>query len=246
MSNSHKIIIKELNSLISGKCISEIINLEKDNIFNKSAVSVIIKRFIDINCHYNLDEIKSSNISLKFIPVNSEYLCFEAMSFPNTSLRNILYEEWDSNDVLEVASFKRQLDYFFLFIPIIKEKVLGKYNSYFDWKIGTFSLWKPSKYELELIGKEWNEVKIVLEKGIKVNREKFGRTYRNTNNLPKQSNTEFIHLRPHGKNSQDIDFQYFEFTNGNVEITKQSFWLNKIYINQLLKNYKWKMNLKEE
>ena len=58
--------------------------------------------------------------------------------------------------------------------------------------------------------------------------------------------TNFIHLRPHGKNSYDYDLEYLEYTKGNIEITKQSFWLNKKYINLLLKDYKWKINLKGE
>ena len=41
-------------------------------------------------------------------------------------------------------------------------------------------------------------------------------------------------------------YKYLEYTNGETEITKQSFWLNKKFINTLLKNNKWKMILKEE
>ena len=49
-----------------------------------------------------------------------------------------------------------------------------------------------------------------------------------------------------GKNSYDYDLKYLEYSNGETEITKQSFWLNKKFINTLLKNNKWKMILKEE
>lgn len=240
------IVIEEIADLITGKCISDIINLEEDNIFNKSAVSVIIKRFIDQNCHFDLSVLKKCNISLKFIPVNSKYKCFEAMSFSNITLYNILFEDWESKDVLEVASFKKQLNSKFLFISIIKEKISGRFNDYFDWKIGEFSFWEPSEKELALIGKEWAEVKTVLEKGVIINTVKYGKSFRNTNNLPKQSQTKFIHLRPHGKNSIDFDIPYLKHTKGEIEITKQSFWLNKNFINQLLDNYKWKMSSKEE
>ena len=81
MKNSLNIIVNEIQYLIRGKKISEIINLETDNIYNKSAASVIIKKYIDKNCLYNLEVLKDYKILLKFIPVNSEYKCYEAMSF---------------------------------------------------------------------------------------------------------------------------------------------------------------------
>jgi hypothetical protein len=64
------------------------------------------------------------------------------------------------------------------------------------------------------------------------------------NNLPKMSVTKFIHLRPHGKNSFDFDKSYLEHR--GVEISKQSYWLNKTYINTLLSNYRWKTNSRVE
>ena len=138
------------------------------------------------------------------------------------------------------------MNYNFLFIPVIKIKRKGIYNHYLEWKIGEFSYWIPTEKDLIEIGKEWIAIKELLKKGINVTRVKFGKSFRNTNNLPKQSKTKYIHLRPHGKNSYDYDLKYLEYTNGETEITKQSFWLNKKFINTLLKNNKWKMILKEE
>ena len=43
MNIVYKIIIQELNDLIGGKTIKEIIDFETDNIYNKSAVSSIIR-----------------------------------------------------------------------------------------------------------------------------------------------------------------------------------------------------------
>ena len=246
MKNSLNIIVNEIQYLIRGKKISEIINLETDNIYNKSAASVIIKKYIDKNCLYNLEVLKDYKILLKFIPVNSEYKCYEAMSFSNSSLYNFIFEDWDSKDPLETSSLKKQLNLNFLFIPIIKVKKKGVFNNYSDWEIGDLSLWRPNYNELKWIGKEWNRAKKTIQQGVKLKRQKHGKSFRTANNLPKQSETDFIHLRPHGKNSFDYDIPYLKHTNGAVEITKQSFWLNKSFINLLLNNYKWKMNLKEK
>ena len=231
---------------MSGKTISDIINFETDNIYNKSAVSVIVKNFINNNSIYNIDLLKDNNIRLKFISVNPDYKCFEALSFSHSSLYKILFEDWSAIDQLEQPNLIKQLKFNFLFIPIIKVKNNGVFNNNTEWKIGNFSYWKPSVKELELIGQEWYLAQKVIKEGVKIDRVKFGNSYRNKNNLPKQSETNFIHLRPHGKNSYDYDLEYLKYTDGSIEITKQSFWLNKKYINLLLKDCKWKINLKEE
>ncbi|MEP5256348.1 MAG: hypothetical protein ABJQ39_14900 [Winogradskyella arenosi] len=246
MSQTVNIIINEIDNLLREKTISDIIDLETDNIYNKSAVSVIVKKFINNNSLYNLDVLKDYNIAIKFIPVNPSYKSYEAMSFSNTSLYNVLFEEWESADILERANLRNQLNYNYLFLPIIKTKIKGVYNNYYDWEIGDLSYWCPNVNELDLIGKEWSKVKDIIKEGVKLERVSYGKSYRTKNNLPKQSETRFIHLRPHAKNSYDYDLPYRDFTNGRIEITKQSFWLNKTFINLLLDKYKWKTNLKEE
>ncbi|WP_204344832.1 hypothetical protein [Psychroserpens algicola] len=246
MGHTANIIINEIYNLLREKTIKDIIDLETDNIYNKSAVSVIIKRYIDKNSIYNLDVLKDYKIVVKFIPVDLKYNCFEAMSFSSTSLYNILFENWDSPDVLERASLRNQLNFNYLFIPIVKIKIKGVYNNYYDWEIGDFTFWEPTRNELNLISAEWNQVKEVIKNGVVLRKVKYGKSFRTTNNLPKQSKTNFIHLRPHAKNSFDYDIPYLKYTNGAVEITKQSFWLNKKFINQLLEKYKWKKILKEE
>jgi hypothetical protein len=245
-NESEIIIINELIDLLSGKTISNIINFETDNIYNKSAISIIVKNFININSMYSIDVLKDNNIRLKFISVDSEYRCFEALSFSHSSLYNVLFEDWNAIDTLEQPSLRKQLNLSFLFIPIIKIKKKGMFNNYLEWEIGNFRYWKPSEKELERIGEEWYLAQKVIKEGVKINSVKWGKSFRNKNNLPKQSETNFIHLRPHGKNSYDYDLEYLKYTNGSIEITKQSFWLNKKYLNLLLKDYKWKMILKEE
>lgn len=245
MNKGYNLIINEIENLIVYKNISDIINLEKDNIYNKSAVSLLVKKYINENCLYNLNTINDYNIKLKFISIDNNYKCYEAMSFTNDSLYNIIFEEWNSKNPFEIASLKKDLQFSYLFIPIIKEKKNGLFNNFLDWKIGDLSLWNPNEEILDLIGQEWNDVKNTIKRGITIEQVKYGNIYRNNNNLPKQSETKYIHLRPHGKDSRDIDIKYFDYTNRTIEITKQSFWLNKSFINEILNDNKWKMNLKE-
>ena len=237
MNNSIKIIAKELSMLLSGKCIAEIINLETDNIYNKSATSNIIKKYIDKNYTYGIDMIHRQNIRLKFISVNPEYKCYEAMSFSSRSLFYIIGEDWNSEKYQPYL--KKQLNFTYIFIPIIKIKKKEVFNHYTEWLIGNISVWKPNSNELKLIGEEWSINKKIISNGVKIISVKHGKTFRNKNNLPKMSNTHYIHLRPHGKNGFDYDTKYLEYK--GIEITKQSFWLNKTYINDLLRLYRWQM-----
>ncbi|MFN5223910.1 MAG: hypothetical protein ACK5DJ_06965, partial [Bacteroidota bacterium] len=48
------------------------------------------------------------------------------------------------------------------------------------------------------------------------------------NNLPGESDTKYIHMRPHGRDSNDLDDSI------KVKITKQSFWFNKSFIQKLI------------
>ena len=57
---------------------------------------------------------------------------------------------------------------------------------------------------------------------------------RQENNLLKSSDTEIIHIRPHAKNSKDIDKPYFEFS--KTRISWQSFWLNKSFTEKVINN----------
>ena len=121
-NESEIIIINELINLLSGKTISDIINFETDNIYNKSAVSVIVKNFINNNSMYNIDLLKDNNIRLKFISVNPEYKCFEALSFSHSSLYKILFEDWSTSDQLEQPNLIKQLKFTFLFYQLLKSK----------------------------------------------------------------------------------------------------------------------------
>ena len=158
----------------------------------------------------------------------------------------MLFEKWTESDTWEEAQLKKTLKSTFLIIPIIKHKERGRYNSADKWLIGEICVWKVGEIELKLIGEEWEKAKHIVEEGVTLTREKFGKGYRMKNNLLKQSKTIYIHIRPHGINSFDIDKPFFEYTNQIVKITKQSFWLNKFFLNNLLTKYRWIMNSKEE
>ena len=246
MLETASVIMNELSLILCKKKIKDIIASEVLLNSGKSSVTLIVKTFLSENSIFNIQVLNDYNLTLKFVSVNEEYKCHESISFPHVSLRNVLFEEWESKDELLEPSLLKNLKKIYIFIPIIKSKSKGRYNDWLDWEIGVLSFWSPNSKEIKAIGEEWNKARGIIKKGVILTTEKYGMGKRVRNNLLKQSESNFIHLRPHGKNALDYDRPYREYTNGKIEITKQSFWLNKKYVNYLLKEYKWKMSLKEE
>ena len=239
-------LLSELSGLLVNKTVGDIIDYEKDNIYSKSAVSSIIKNYISKKHTFGLEVFKQNDIILKFIPVNEHYKCHEAMPISRCSLYDIIFEKWNTDDEYEVSELKLKLKYNYLFIPIIKIKNKGVYNHYQNWTVGQLSYWKPNNEEILKIGLEWLEVQTTLKKGIKIRTVRYGKTFRNQNNLPKESNTKHIHLKSHARDSQDYDKKYLEYTKGEVKITKQSFWFNKNFLNSLILENRWIPNSREE
>jgi len=246
MTETEALIINEISHQLSDKPIVKFVEENQLNSNNKSYVSVLIRNYLSIKTIYNESVLIDYKINLKVIPVSENYICYEALSFPFGSLYNLVFEEWETEDEFLEAELKKKLKNIFVLIPVIKIKNRDRYNDFKDWKIGKISVWKPNKDELMEIGKEWIKAKDIVINGIKITREPFGKGYRMKNNLLKQSCSKYIHLRPHAINSFDYDKPYKKYTQGKIEVTKQSFWLNKKYINHLLEKYKWKQNSKEE
>jgi DNA mismatch repair protein MutH len=246
VSPSQISIFNEIASNINYKYLTELINLKNTCEINKSNIPNIVKNYIFSVTMFDQNVLEKYNIKIKIVPVNSSYKCYEAISFPHTSLKDLIFEKWNDFDTWEEAQLRKNLSSIYLFVPIIKHKEKGVYNCFENWYIGEICVWKVGDQELKLIGEEWGIAKAIIEGGVKLTKEKFGKGYRMKNNLLKQSDTNYIHIRPHGINSFDIDKPYFQYTNNTIEITKQSFWLNKKFINNLLKRYRWIMNSKEE
>lgn len=159
------------------------------------------------------------------------------MSFPKFSLIDLIEEEWNGENE---AEFKNIITQGYIFIPVIKEKekyiVNGKsksrYKNWKTWKIGKTVFWKVNEAELSIIKQEWGKAKKIVQSGVKVKDVKYGEGTRQENNLLKSSDTEIIHIRPHANNSKDIDKPYFEFS--EINISWQSFWLNKSFTEKIM------------
>jgi len=215
-------ILQQLH-LYEGKSIAELSHMFDVAIpKGKNQVATIVKKAIGFkSVHSKIKEFEQLGIEVKTIKVRREdFMPFEAVSFPTMKLKTFEKETYES------GVFREYIEKI-LFIPVysegesLSEKFLGK--SFF---------WTPSMEEEQQIEKEWTRYQQELLAGAakvqKVpNNSKKG--YKEVSGFSKESQTESIHMRPHGRDSQDRDEDSF----GNT-IVKQCFWLNKKFLQKLL------------
>lgn len=245
-------VLEKLNEKLKGQTLKDLVkdyNVEFSN-SSKSAFRVLINKILKLDGDNKILELEEKGITIKTIPVNPDYKPWEAMSFPKFSLVDLIHEEWDGIDKTKEENgideddlladnesvFKNMISQGFIFIPIIKEKNAGKYKNWKTWRIGKSVYWKANEHELETIKGEWEKAKTIIKNGVVVKKVKHGNRFRQENNLLKSKNTEFIHIRPHARDSNDIDKPYFEYTVKRVRISWQSFWLNKTRTEKILKS----------
>jgi DNA mismatch repair protein MutH len=234
-------VINELNKELKDKTLNNIVDKYKVDFskISKSGFSLLINRVLKVDDKKRILELEENGITIKTIPVNKDNRPWESMSFPKFSLIDLIEEEWNGENE---ADFKNIINEGFIFIPVIKEKekyiVNGeskyRYKNWETWEIGKAIFWKANESELFIINKEWERAKNIVKNGLKVNEVKHGKGTRQENNLLKSSDTEIIHIRPHAKNSKDIDKPYFEFS--KIKISWQSFWLNKSFTEKIINN----------
>jgi DNA mismatch repair endonuclease MutH len=218
LKNLHKYTNKSIYWL------SQIFEISINN--SKNQVATIIKKAIGFkNVKSNIKEFEQLGILVKTIKVREDDdMPLEAISFASMKLKEFIEEEW------EESTFKTYINKI-LFVPVyhISSKLEEKY-------LGKCFFWSPSFEEEKIIYKEWkmyqNEVKNGACKVRKIkNNSKKG--YKEVSQLSKESQTDIVHMRPHGRNSNDRDIDSF----GN-SIVKQCFWFNKKFMQKLIKDNK--------
>jgi DNA mismatch repair protein MutH len=235
-------VLNEFNKVLKGNNLKLLV--DKFNVkFSpkaKSSFSLLINRILKVDDKKKIRELEENGIVIKTIPVSEQNKPWEAMSFHKFSLVDLIEEEWESDE--NEADFKNIISQGFIFIPIIKEKekytekgeTKYRYKDWTTWKIGESVYWKANPNELLKIEQEWELAKRIIKKGVQVTNVKHGSGFRQENNLLKSSVTKIIHMRPHANDSKDIDKPYFEFTNHKIEISWQSFWLNKKFTEEII------------
>ncbi|HIP12856.1 MAG TPA: hypothetical protein EYG73_09090 [Arcobacter sp.] len=219
------VILKNINKY-EGKSIQELSNIFslKISTRSKNQIATIIKKSIGFkSVKSTIKEFEQLGIMVKTIKVrkNNNYP-FEAISFQTMKLKELIEENW------EESTFKEYINKI-LFVPVYSE---NKDSTLGEKYIGKSFFWSPSIEEKSIIEREWNQYKSEVANGqckvheVVINSKK---GFKEVSELSKESETTAIHMRPHGRDSNDRDVDSF----GN-SIVKQCFWLNKNFIQKLL------------
>ena len=145
-------------------------------------------------------------LTVRMSRVGPELLPYEALSFPAFSHVELIEEDWEDSDLLSRVEHM-------LIVPV---RGMMKDTPPSDCTIGTPVYWEPTAEELATIEREWTMFRDLIRDG-------------RADNLPTESTTEAIHVRPHGRDASDRD----PIPGGGDQV-KKSFWLNKRFVQEIL------------
>ena len=161
------------------------------------------------------DEFQKASIVPKTITIGPGNTIKESMSFPAMDFCKMVNEKWEESDLYNCLAPTK-----FLFI-VFKREDDGEY--YFR----SIKFWNIPAEDLEEVHRVWQRAVDILREGVHIWKDSRGR---NCNNLPKASESNVAHVRPHGVNSMDTA----PLPTGG-EMTKQCFWLNSTYVAEQIK-----------
>lgn len=158
-------------------------------------------------------EFQNANIVPKTVRIQKNGKIKESMSFPTFKFKEIINEEWESSSLREMIEPAK-----FMFV-IFEENNDGEYV------FKRVKFWNMPAQDLDEVHRVWDRTVEIIKDGVQLTYD--GRITRN--NLPKQSESNVAHVRPHAKDSNDV----YPLPDGRV-MPKQCFWLNREYVESII------------
>ena len=223
-SESFDIFINNIINKYKGKTTKELMSLFNIASDSKSINNMIICRMFNINSDLrNTDEFLKANIIPKTIRVEEDGRIKESMSFPAFRFKDLVNQNWNDSDLkVELESTKYM---FFIF---------RKTNN--DYIFDGIKLWNMPEIILENdIRKMWCRTKAILLYG-NIVKEIDDRGNRLTN-FPGMKESKYMHVRPHARDASDtFELPVPDKLTGASEYTKQCFWINSSYLEEIIKD----------
>ena len=194
--------LKEYKDISLDEAIS-MLNIEKST--QKNFISKVSKKLVE---KILLDEY-SENIFESLELIHKTCRVFdgklkENISFPYMKYDELVQQEWEESDFNQIIESK--------FMFVFWENI----NDEFYLKKITF--WNAPPKEVLEAKRIWEKTKeLILDK--------------KADNLPKTKESYFVHVRPHGRDSNDKYPTHY-----GVDVKKQSFWIHKNYIEENILN----------
>ena len=200
---------------------------------DKAIASNLVTRLLGVRTD-NAAEFEKAGIVVKTIKIHQDGKPRESMSFPAMKIKEFIQETFEESEVYRYFSQTR-----FLFV-VFRQQEDGRFY------LAGAKFWTMNIVELESEGKkEWLLCQRAFQDGVVLTPTPYGQgKIKVKNSLPSSKATKIFHIRPHaGKsaylidgvrygNGKDTDMD--ELPNGDF-MTKQSFWLNKSYVYDIVK-----------
>lgn len=202
------------------------------NTNSKQINRTLTNRMLGVNTD-NAEEFEKANITIKTIRVQKNGKPKESMSFPKIIIKEFVKQEFENSFEYDFFESTR-----FLFV-VFKENDNG------DYVLRGAKFWNMPIDELETIGKaEWESYKQKFLTGVnfEVKQQRTGKIVV-SNDLPKKTDNEIFHLRPHSSKSAYFinGIRYGEGNETDMDtlpngdkMTHQCFWLNNDYISKII------------
>lgn len=174
----------------------------------KNLEAILAYRILGVKSN-KAEEFEKAGIRVKTIRVESNGSIRESMSFPAMKFSKIANEEWEDSD------FRNYLDETRFFF------VVYKYDENGVLRLQGCKFWNIPYSDLNEVEDVWQKTKNLISGDLQF--ERVNGKYQS--NFPKSSDSPVCHVRPHGRNADDVD----TLPDGRV-FPKQCFWLNREYI----------------
>ena len=174
----------------------------------------------------NAEEFEKANIEVRAIRVEENNKIRESMSFPTFNIMELIEENWEESEIYTYFSEKK-------FLFVVYRKKQGRYY------LEGAKFWNMPVGDIDgKLKEEWERAVGIFKNGVELTIDKSNNRIRN--NLPKKSNTEILHVRPHAQKGAYL-INGVKYGNGEIErdtdllpngdrMTKQCFWLNNDYV----------------
>ena len=225
-TNTFNEFINRVINKYKDKSQSELINIFNIDSNAKNINGIIVSRMFNVKGRLaDTEEFQKANIIPRTIRIEENGRIKESLPFPAFKFTDIFKEEWNNCKLKEELETTKYM--FFVF---------KKENN--DYIFKGIKLWNMPKLDIDTYVKDmWLKTYDVIKTGniIKFIDSKGNRK----TNFPGISDNKVCHVRPHARDSKDTNpLPVKDILTGVSEYTKHCFWLNNIYVEDILEEYR--------
>lgn len=200
---------------------------------NKAQWTQLVYRILGIKGN-QAEEFVKAGITVKTVRIEENGGIRENVSLPPFKFKELAQEAWEDSQLREYFEETR-----FFFVAFKKRN--GEY------RLAGSVFWNMPVSDIEGDLKRcWAKAQAAIRDGVELVPEKWGSGIRYRNNLPGESQNPISHVRPHANQAAyrfldgtvvgDPDKDANELPDGRW-MTTQSFWLNKGYVQKILRDF---------